>query len=159
MMLLSINIVYMIQAELSEKNNFYLLWHYIRYITKSTPYKIKLLTVVVYFYSFRAYYLKICLHCVFSTFNYLSNKANSKLLPFVVCLHRFLKHINYQLQPYHLNVPFLPYRRIKAVTILSYHRECSSFLYTLLKYYEYNSFFFFFNFQNIFSASNVRNNT
>ena len=115
-----------------------LLWHYIRYITKSTPYKIKILNVVVYFYSFPAYHLKICLHWVFSTFNYISNKANLKLLSFVVCLQHFVKRINPQLQPYHLNVSFLPYRWIKAVIILSYHRECLSFLYTLLKYYNTN---------------------
>ena len=34
------------------------------------------------------------------------------------------------------DVSFLPYRCIKAVIILSYHRECLSFLYTLLKYYD-----------------------
>ena len=76
------------------KNNFDLLWHYIRYITKSTPYKIKILTVVVYFYSFPACYLKIYLHWVFSTFNYLSNIANLKPLSFVVCLQQFVKQIN-----------------------------------------------------------------
>ena len=54
MMLLSINLVYMLQAEPLEKMIL------IRYITKSTPYKIKILTVIVYFYSFPAYYLKIC---------------------------------------------------------------------------------------------------
>ena len=101
------------------KNNFDLLWHYIRYITKSTPNKIKILTIVVYFYSFPAYYLKTYLHGVFSTFNYLSNKANLKLLSSLVCLQQFVKHINPQLQPYHLNVSFLLYRCIKAVIILS----------------------------------------
>ena len=141
------------------KNNFDLLRHYIRYITKSTPYKIKILTIVVYFYSFPAGYLKIYLHWVFSTFNYLSKKANLKTLSFVVCLQQFVKHINPQVQPYHLNVSFLPYGRIKAVIILSYHRECSSFLYTLLKYYKCKYLKFYFTFQNIFSASNVRNNT
>ena len=95
---------------------------------------------------------------MFSTFNYLSNKANLKRLSFVVCLQQFVKHINSQLQPY-LNVSFLPYRCIKAVIIRSYHSECSSFLYTLLKYYKYKYFKFYFTFQNIFSASNVRNNT
>ena len=159
MMLLSINLVYMLQAEPFEKNNFDLLWHYVRYITKSTPYKIKILTVVVYFYSFPVCYLKIYLHWVFSTLNYLSNKANLKPLSFVVCLQQFVKHINPQVQPYHLNVSFLPYRCIKAVIILSYHRECSSFLYILLKYYKYKYLKFYFTFQNIFSASNVRNNT
>ena len=137
------------------KNNFDLLWHYIRYKTKSIPYKIKILTVVIYFYSFPACYLKIYLHWVFSTFNYLSNKANLKPLSFVVCLQQFVKHINPQVQPYHLNVSFLPYRCIKAVIILSYHRECSS----LLKYYKYKYLKFYFTFQNIFSASNVCNNT
>ena len=141
------------------KNNFDLLWHYIRYITKSTPYKIKVLTVVVYFYSFPACYLKIYLHWVFSTFNYLSHKANLKPLSFVVCLQQFVKHISPQVQPYHFNVSFLPYRCIKAVIILLYHCECSSFLYTLLKYYKYKYLKFYFTFQNIFSASNVRNNT
>ena len=159
MMLLSINLVYMLQAEPFEKNNFDLLCHYIRYITKSTPYKIKILTVGVYFYSFPVCYLKIYLHWVFSTFNYLSNKANLKPLSFVVCLQHFVKHINPQVQPYHLNESFLPYRCIKAVIILSYHRECSSFLYILLKYYKYKYLKFYFTFQNIFSASNVRNNT
>ena len=106
--------------------------------TLQTPYKIKILTVVVYFYSFPACYLKIYLHWVFSTFNYLSNKANLKPLSFVVCLQQFVKHINPQVQPYHLNVSFLPYRCIKVVIILSYHRECSSFLYILLKYYKRN---------------------
>ena len=86
------------------KNNFDLLWHYIRYITKRTPYKIKILTVVVYFYSFPACYLRIYLHWVFSTFNYLSNKVNLKPLSFVVCLQQFIKHINPQVQHYHLNV-------------------------------------------------------
>ena len=141
------------------KNNFDLLWHYIRYITKSTPYKIKILTIVVYFYSFPACYLKIYLHWVFSTFNYLSNKANLKPLSFVVCLQQFVKHINPQVQPYHLNVSFLPYRCRKAVIILSCHRECSSFLYILLKYYKYKYLKLYFTFQNIFAASNVRNNT
>ena len=141
------------------KNNFDFLWHYIRYTTKSTPYEIKILTIVVYFYSFPAYYLKINLHWVFSTFNYLSNKANLKLLSFVVCLQQFVKYINPQLQPYHLNVSFLPYRCIKAVIILSYHRESSSFLHTLLKYYMYKYLKFYFTFRNIFSASYVRNNT
>ena len=140
------------------KNNFDLLWHYIRYITKSTPYKIKILTVVVYFYSFPACYLKIYLHWVFSTFNYLSNKAILKPLSFVVCLQQFIKHINPQVQPCHLNVSFLPYRCIKAVIILSYHRECLSLLYILLKYYKYKYLKFYFTFQNIFSANNVRNN-
>ena len=141
------------------KNNFDLLWHYIRYITKSTHYKIKILTVVVYFYSFHACYLKIYLHWVFSTFNYLSHKANLKPLSFVVCLQQFVKQIKPQVQPHHLNVSFLPYRCIKDVIILSYHRECSSFLYTLLKYYKYKYLKFCFTFQNIFSASNVHNNT
>ena len=141
------------------KNNFDLLWHYIRYITKSTAYKIKILTVVVYFYSFSVCYLKIYLHWVFSTFNYLSNKANLKLLSFVVCLQQFVKHINPRVQPDHLNVSFLPYRCIKAVIILSYHRECSSCLCTLLKYFKYKYLKFYFTFQNIFSASNVRKNT
>ena len=124
------------------KTSFDLLWHHIRYITKSTPYKTKILTIVVYFYSFSAYYLKICLHRVFSTVNYLSNKANLKLLSFVVCLQQFVKHINPQLQPYHLNVSFLLHRCIKAVIILSYHCECSAFLYTFLKYYMYKYFKF-----------------
>ena len=159
MMLLSINLVCMLQAEPFEKNNFDLLWHYIHYITKSTPYKIKILTVVVYFYSFPACYLIIYLHCVFSTFNYLSIKANLKLLSFVVCLQQFVKHIIPQLQPYHLNVSFLPYRCIKAVIILSYHCECLSFLYTLLKYYKYKYLKFYFIFQNIFSANNMHNST
>ena len=141
------------------KNNFDLLWHYIHYITKSTPYKIKILTVVVYFDSFLVCYLKIYLHWVFSTFNYLWNKAKLKLLSFVVCLQQFVKHMNPQLQPYNLSVSFLPYRCIKAVIILSYHRECSSFLYTMLKYYKYKNLTFYFTFQNILSASNVRNNT
>ena len=96
---------------------------------------------------------------VVSKFNYLSNKAYLKPLSFVVCLQQFVKHINPQVQPYHLNVPFLPYRCIKAVIILSYHRENSSFLYILLKYYKYKYLKFYFIFQNIFSASNVRNNT
>ena len=126
---------------------------------KSTPYKIKIVTVVVYFYSFSACYLKISLHFVFSTFNYPSNKANLKPLSFAVCLQQFVKHINPQVQPYHLIVSFLPYRCIKAVKILSYHRECSSFLYILLKYYKYKHLKFYFTFQNIFSAGNVRNNT
>ena len=78
---------------------------------------------------------------------------------FVICLQQFVKHINPQLQPCHLNVSFLPYRCIKAVIILSYHRELLSFLYTLLKYYRHKYFKFYFTFQNIFSASNVRNNT
>ena len=141
------------------KNNFDLLWHYIHYKTKRTPYKIKILTVVVYFYSFHACYLNIYLHWVFSTFNYLSNKANLKPLSFVVCLQLFVKYINPQVQLYHLNVTFLPYRCIKAVIILSYHHVCSSFLYILLKYYKYKYLKFYFTFQNIFSASNVRNNT
>ena len=141
------------------KTNFDLLWHYIRYITKSTHYKIKILTVVVYFYSFPACYLKICLHWVFSTFNYLSNKSNLKLLSFEVCLQQFVKHINLQLQPYYLNMTFPPYRCIKAVIILSYDRECSSFQYTLLKYYKYKYLKFNLTVQNIFSASNMRNNT
>ena len=89
MMLLSINLVYMLQAEPFEKNNFDLLWHYIRYITKGTTYKIKTLTVVIYFYSFPACYLKIYLHWVFSTFNYLSNEVNLKSLSLVVCLQQF----------------------------------------------------------------------
>ena len=42
----------MLQAEHFEKNNFDILWDYIRYITKSTPYKIKLLTAVIYSYIF-----------------------------------------------------------------------------------------------------------
>ena len=96
---------------------------------------------------------------MFSTFSYLSNKANLKLLSFIVCLQQFVKHIKPQVQPYHLHVSFLPYRCIKAVIILSHHRECSSFLYTLLKYYKYKYLRFYFTFQNIFSASNVRNNT
>ena len=96
---------------------------------------------------------------MFSTFNYLSNKANLKLLFFVICLQQFVKHINPQLQPCHLNVSFLPYRCIKAVIILTYHRERLSFLYTLLKYYRHKYFKFYFTFQNIFSASIVRNNT
>ena len=104
MMLLSINLAYMLKAELFEKNNFDLLWHYKRYITKTTPYKIKVLTVVVSFYSFTACYLKIYLHWVFSTFNYLSHKANLKPLSFVICLQQFVKHINPQVQPYHFNV-------------------------------------------------------
>ena len=141
------------------KNNFDFLWHYIGYITKSTPYKIKILSVIIYFYSFPACYLKIYLHWVFNTFNYLSNKVNLKLLSFVVRLQQLVKHITPQLQPYHLNLSFLPYIRIKAVIILSYHRECSSFLYTLLKYYKYKYLKFYFTFQKIFSASNVRNNT
>ena len=141
------------------KNNFDLLWHYISYMTKSTPYKIKILTIVIYYYSFLACYLKIYLHWVFSTFNYLSCRANLKFLSFVVCLQQFVKHLNPQLQPYHLNVSFLPYRCIKAVVILSYHRECSSFLYTLLKYYKYKCLKSNFTCQNIFSASKVRNNT
>ena len=131
----------------------------VRYITKSTPYKIKVLTVVVYFYSFPACYLKICLHWVFSTFSCLSYKANLKPLSFVVCLQQFVKHINPQVQPYHLNVSFLPYICIKVVIILSYHCEYSSFLYTLLKYYKFKYLKFYFTFQNIFSASNVCNNT
>ena len=135
MMLLSINLVYILQAESFEKKMFDLLWHYICYVTKRNPYKIKILTVIVYFYSFPACYLKIYLHWVL--FNYLSNKTILKPLSFVVCLQLFVKHVNPQVQPYHLNVSFLPYRCIKAVTILSYHRECSSFLYTLLKYYKY----------------------
>ena len=122
-------------------------------------YKIKVLTVFVYSYSFPACYLKIYLHWVFSSFNYLSHKANLKPLSFVVCLQQFVKHINLQVQPYHFNVSFLPYRCIKAVIILSYHYKCSSFLYTLLKYYKYKYLKFYFTFQNIFSASNVRNNT
>ena len=158
MMLLTINLVYMLQAEPFEKK-IDLLWHYIRYITKSTPYKIKVLTVVVYFFSFPACYLKICLHWVFSTFNYLSHKANLKPLSFVVCLQQFVKHINPEVQSYHLNVSSLPYRCIKAVIILSYHCEYSSFLYKLLKYYKYKYSKFYFTFQNIFSASNVRNST
>ena len=158
MMLLSINLVYMLQAEPFEK--IILTSYDITYVTKSksTPYKIKILTVVVYFYSFPACYLKIYLHWVFSTFNYLSNKANLKPLSFVVCLQQFFKHINPQVQPYHLNVSFLPYRCIKAVITLSYHHECSSFLYILLKYYKYKYLKFYFTFQKIFSASNVRNN-
>ena len=128
-------------------------------MTKSTPYKIKILTIVVYYYSFLACYLKIYLHWVFSTFNYLSCRANLKFLSFVVCLQQFVKHLNPQLQPYHLNVSFLPYRCIKAVIILSYHRECSSFLYTLLKYYKYKCLKSNFTCQNIFSASKLRNNT
>ena len=159
MMLLSINSSLYATSWTFWKNNFDLLWHYIRYITKSTPYKIKILTVVVYFYSFPAYYLKICLHWVIRTFNYLSNKANLKPFSFVVCLQQFIKYINPQVQPYHLNVSFLPYKCIKAVIIISYHRACLSFLYTLLKYYKYKYFKFYFTFQNIFSASNVRNNT
>ena len=101
-----------------------------------THYKIKILTVVVYFYRFPVYSLNICLHWVFTTFNNLSKKAHLKLLPFVVCLQHFVKHINPKLQPYHLNVSFLPYRCIKAVVIISYQRKFSSFLYTLLKYYQ-----------------------
>ena len=104
-------------------------------------------------------YLKIYLHWVFNTFNYLSNKAYLKLLSFVVCLQQFVKHINPQVKSYHLNVSFLPYRCIKAVIILSYHRKCSSFLHILLKYYKYKYLKFHFTFQNIFSASSVRNNT
>ena len=156
MMLLSINLVYILQAEPFEK--IILTSYDITYVTYLRVPAIKS-KYVVYFYSFPAYYLKIYLHWVFSTFNYLSNKANLKLLSFVVCLQQFVKHINPQLQAYHLNVSFLPYRCIKVVIILSYHRECSSFLYTLLKYYKYKYFKFYFTFQNIFSASNVRNNT
>ena len=157
MMLLSINLVYMLQAEPFEK--IILTSYDITYITKSTPYKIKILTVVIYFYSFSACYLNIYLHWVCSTFDYLSNKANLKPLPFVVYLQQFVKHIYPQVHPYHLNVSFLPYRCIKAVIILSYHRECSSFLYILLKYYKFKYLKLYFTFQNIFSASNVHNNT
>ena len=76
------------------------------------------------------------LHCVFNTFNYLANKANLKLLSFVVGLQQLVKHIDPQLQTYHLNVSFLIYRCIKTAVNLSYHRKFSSFLYTLLKYYK-----------------------
>ena len=75
----------MLQAELFEK--IILTSYDITYplpYTKSTPYKIKILTVVVYLYSFPVCYLKIYLHWVYSTFKYLSNKANLKLLSFVV---------------------------------------------------------------------------
>ena len=96
---------------------------------------------------------------MFSKFNYISNKANLKLLSFIVCLQQFVKHINSQLQPYHLNMSLLPYRCIQTGIIISYHRECSSFLYTLLKYYKYKYFKFYFTFQNIISASNMHNNT
>ena len=158
MMLLTINLVYMLQAEPFEK--MILTSNDITYVTKlRVPHKIIILTVVVYFNSFPACYLKIYLHWVFSIFNYLSNKANLKPLSFVVCLQQFVKHIDPQVQPYHLNVSVLPYRCIKAVIILSYYPECSSFLYILLKYYKYKYLKFYFTFQNIFSASNMCNNT
>ena len=66
-------------------------------------------------------------------FNYLSNKADLKLISFVVCLQQFVKHINPQLQPCHINMSFLPYRCIKAAVNLSYHGK---FLYALLNYYK-----------------------
>ena len=128
MMLLSINLIYMLQL-----TSYDLLWHYIRYITKS---KIKVFTVVFYFHSFPVQYLKICLPWVFNTFNDLLNKVNLKLISFVVCLQQFVKYITPQLQPYHLNMSFLPYRCIKAAVNLSYHRKFLSFLYTLLNYYK-----------------------
>ena len=159
MMLLSINLVYMLQAEPFEKNYFDLLWHYIRYITKSTPYKIEVLTVVVYFIAFlHVIWRFICIGCLVHSIIF-HTKQIWNPISFVVCLQQFVKHINPQVQPCHLNVSFLPYRCIKAVIILSYHCECSSFLYTLLKYYKYKYLKFYFTFQNIFSASNVHNNT
>ena len=96
------------------KNNCDRLWHYIRYITKSTPYKIEVLTVVVYFYSFPACYLEIYLHWVFSTFYYLSHIADLKPLSFVVFLQQFVKHINHKVQPYHLNVSFFAIQMFKS---------------------------------------------
>ena len=90
MMLLSINLVYMLQAEPFEKIILTSYDIFLRYITKSTPYKIEVLTVVVYFYSFPACYLEIYLHWMFSTFNCLSHKANLKPLSLVVCLQQFV---------------------------------------------------------------------
>ena len=159
MMLLSINLVYMLQAEPFEK--IILTSYDITYVTKLRvpPIKSKYWPLSFIFIAFvHVIWKSICIW-VFSTFNYLSNKANLKPLSFVVCLQQFVKHINSQVQPYHLNVSFLPYRCIKAVIILSYHRECSSFLYILLTYYKYKYLKFYFTFQNIFSASNVCNNT
>ena len=148
----------MLQAEPFEKNNFDLLWHCIRYTTKSTPYKIKILTVVVYFYSFPAYYLKNCKHWVFKTFNYLSNKAHLNLLSFVVGLQQSIKHINPQLQPCHLNVSFLTYRCIKSC-LLTYHIIFRNFCTHCWNITSANISKFYFTFQNIFSAGNVRNNS
>ena len=159
MMLLSINLVYMLQAEPFEK--IILTSYDITYVTRLRvpPVKSKYWPLSFTFFSFSVCYLKIYLHLVCSTFNYLSNKVNLKPLSFVVYLQQFVKYINPQVQPYHLNVSFLPYRCIKAVIILSYHRECSSFLYILLKYYKFKYLKLYFTFQKIFSASNMRNNT
>ena len=146
-----------------KKNNVDLLWHYIRYITKSTPYKIKILTVVVYFYSFSVCYLKIYLHWVFSTFNYISNRANLKLLSFVVCLQQFVKQIKPQVRPYQLL-----YNNKCVFSALQMYKNChnpiiSSWMIVIsvhiAEILQYKYLNLYFTFQNIFSASNVPNNT
>ena len=111
-------------------------------------------------YRFPACYLKIYLQWMFSTFSCLSNKANLKPLYFVVCLQPY-KYINPQIPP----STTLSFKCV--FSILQIYKSChnpiiSSWMFVIsvhiAEILQVQIFKFYFTFQNIFSASNVRNN-